>query len=382
MGQQYAGQVAQEMGVYPDSGVQALCEPPGPGARAPAPSGPGCPGPSPSWTIRRSTPLRCPAAHLHHPRHPDAHELRGGAGHGAGPRDRPRHRAAFGAADDPAAAGPDRHGGRARSPPSKIAQNLGRSARGSACCSSSTAGMTRSQADGLGFRYALNDGYDVRRMVDMFAILQRVSARAGQRIPEVAVHPPRSRQPDPGDRAGASRGSTVPLDDKKVNREQFLRIIDGMVYGDNPAAGLLQGAPVPPPGPRLPARVSPGWKTANQPSAVMGVSPKQDAQVQLSLGRASRAGRSAQDSFWGSRASRRAGPPDDDQRQPRGPRRPSPPRTEEGASSPDWWPSSPTAGSPTSCWASPRPPDGHLRPDLPAVRRQLPPADRSGGARV
>jgi predicted Zn-dependent protease len=139
------------------------------------------------------------------------------------------------------------------------------------------------QADGLGFRYALNDGYDVREMVDMFQILKRVGARAGQRIPEW-----QSSHPDPGNRIEDTRKRlakvTVPLDGKKVNRAGFLKQIDGIVYGDNPRQGYFQGAAFLHPDLAFQIDFPSGWRTANQPSAVVGVSPNRDAQVILGVG--------------------------------------------------------------------------------------------------
>jgi predicted Zn-dependent protease len=138
------------------------------------------------------------------------------------------------------------------------------------------------QADGLGFRYALNDGFDVRRMVDMFQILKRVGARAGQRIPEW-----QSSHPDPGNRIEATQQRlskvTVPLDGKKVNRAEFLRAIDGIVFGDNPRQGYFQDAAFLHPDLAFEIDFPAGWRTANQPAAVVGVSPNRDAQVMLSI---------------------------------------------------------------------------------------------------
>ncbi len=166
---------------------------------------------------------------------------------------------------------------------SKIAQNLGAISQGLGVLFLKYGRDDESQADGLGFRYALNDGYDVRRMVDMFAILQRVSATAGQRIPEW-----QSTHPDPGNRIAATeeriKRVTVPLEGKKVGREQFLKVIDGMVFGDNPRQGYFKGSSFLHPDLAFQLEFPAGWKTANQPSAVLGLSEKQDAQVQLGVG--------------------------------------------------------------------------------------------------
>jgi len=164
----------------------------------------------------------------------------------------------------------------------RIAQNIGAISQGLGVLFLKYGRDDESQADGLGFRYALNDGYDVRHMVDMFQILQRVSASAGQRIPEW-----QSTHPDPGNRIAATEARlarvTVPLDGKKVRREEFLKLIDGIVFGDNPRQGYFKGSSFLHPDLAFQLDFPAGWKTANQPSAVVGVSDKQDAQAQLSL---------------------------------------------------------------------------------------------------
>lgn len=164
----------------------------------------------------------------------------------------------------------------------RIAQNMGAISQGLGVLFLKYGRDDESQADGLGFRYALNDGYDVRRMVDMFQVLQRVGAKAGQRIPEW-----QSSHPDPGNRIQATEARiqklTVPLDGKKVRRAEFMRVIDGMVYGDNPRQGFFKSGTFYHPDLAFQIQFPSGWKTANQPSSVVGVSSAGDAQVQLSF---------------------------------------------------------------------------------------------------
>ncbi|MGH7719702.1 MAG: M48 family metalloprotease, partial [Gemmatimonadaceae bacterium] len=64
------------------------------------------------------------------------------------------------------------------------------------------------QADDLGFKYALNDGYDVRQMADVFASLQRASEKSGQSpLPSwLATHP------YPEERIEATRARLASLD--------------------------------------------------------------------------------------------------------------------------------------------------------------------------
>jgi predicted Zn-dependent protease len=137
-----------------------------------------------------------------------------------------------------------------------------------------------SQADQLGFRYALQDGYDVREMVKMFATLQRISARSGQRIPEWL-----STHPDPGNRIAATQARlarvTRNLDSARVNQDEYLRVVDGMIYGDNPRQGYFQGTSFLHPDLKFQLDFPSGWKTQNSPSQVAGASAAQDALVGL-----------------------------------------------------------------------------------------------------
>ena len=164
----------------------------------------------------------------------------------------------------------------------KIARNMGLISQAVGILSLKYSRDDESQADGLGFRYALSNGYDVRKMVDMFTVLQRISATAGQRIPEW-----QSTHPDPGNRIEATEKRlakvTVPLDGTIVNRDVFLRMIDGMIYGDNPRNGFFKDARFYQPDLAFSLDFPAGWQTVNQAQSVMGGSPKQDAQVQLSL---------------------------------------------------------------------------------------------------
>jgi predicted Zn-dependent protease len=282
MGREYAGQVSQEMGVYPDSGVQAYVGALGREIAVTTER------PKLPWTFTvmddpAVNAFALPGGFIFVTRGILTHmnseaELATVVGHEIG-HVTARHSvqqmtrqqiAQIGLAAGAIAS-------------DKIAQNLGAISQGLGVLFLKYSRDDESQADGLGFRYALQDGYDVRKMVDMFNILQRVTARSGQRVPEW-----QSTHPDPGNRIQATQARlarvTVPLDGKKVNREPFLKMIDGMVYGDNPRQGFFKGTLFVHPDLAFQLEFPPGWTTANQPQSVVGVSPKQDAQLQLSVG--------------------------------------------------------------------------------------------------
>lgn len=137
------------------------------------------------------------------------------------------------------------------------------------------------QSDALGFKYALNLGYDVRESPKVFTTLGRLSGDAGARIPEW-----QSTHPDPGNRVERAEQriaglSAAELSGTKVNRDSYLRLIDGMVFGEDPRQGFFRDALFLHPSLRFQLNLPNGWKKANLPSAVIAQSPDGGAQFQL-----------------------------------------------------------------------------------------------------
>ena len=140
-----------------------------------------------------------------------------------------------------------------------------------------------SQSDELALKYMTAAGYDPREMVDVFRMLEGVSQQAGGgRLPQWL-----SSHPNPGNReAWAARAaSSVKVDPSRmaVNREGYLRRIDGMVFGDNPREGFFQGPAFRHPDLAFRITFPSGWKGSNQKQAVGAVSPNEDAMIVLQL---------------------------------------------------------------------------------------------------
>jgi predicted Zn-dependent protease len=139
------------------------------------------------------------------------------------------------------------------------------------------------QADMAGFRYALNQNYDVREMTHVFATLDRISQTSGGgRLPEwLATHP------NPGTRIQhiTAMLDTVhkDLSHAIVNREGYLQHVQNMTYGEDPRQGFFEGNAFYHPDLRFQITFPQGWKTQNGADAVVAVSPQQDAIVQLGL---------------------------------------------------------------------------------------------------
>ena len=139
------------------------------------------------------------------------------------------------------------------------------------------------QADLAGFRYALNQNYDVREMASVFQTLERVSnAAGGGKLPEwLETHP------DPGTRIQNTqqRLDTLHKDLTKtvINRDQYLAHVRNMTYGEDPRQGFFENGTFYHPDLRFQITFPSDWKTQNTPEAVMAGSPQQDAIMQLSL---------------------------------------------------------------------------------------------------
>jgi len=137
-----------------------------------------------------------------------------------------------------------------------------------------------SQSDELGFRYMTRLGYDPQGAVDMFEILERQRDASGGSVPEW-----QSTHPDPGNRvlAAEQRLATSQIEGGIVRRDEYLRRLEGLVFGKDPAQGFFVEGRFVHPTLRLQFRFPEGWATQNAPTAVLAQSPEQDAVMQLTL---------------------------------------------------------------------------------------------------
>ncbi len=139
------------------------------------------------------------------------------------------------------------------------------------------------QADDLGFRYALEQGYDVREMDDVFEALGRLS-EGSDRSP---VPSWMSTHPDPGERVERTRAKVAALtrdvSTLRTGAEPFLARIDGLVYGENPRQGFFDEGAFVHPDLRFRLQLPSGWRAQNTPQALLAASPQQDAVLQLTL---------------------------------------------------------------------------------------------------
>ncbi|WP_239805800.1 M48 family metalloprotease [Croceicoccus hydrothermalis] len=110
-----------------------------------------------------------------------------------------------------------------------------------------TLGYSRSQerqADDLGVAYLSSAGYDPRAMgmvlrslAEQNALDARLTGRGDTNVPEWA-----STHPDPASRVNDALAEAQGMPGNVTNRDVFLSRINGMMYGDDPKQGVVNGS--------------------------------------------------------------------------------------------------------------------------------------------
>jgi len=139
------------------------------------------------------------------------------------------------------------------------------------------------QADELGFRYMTAANYAPSEMVEMFTTLERLSGGENSRgTPEWL-----STHPDPGNRVGKTKqrikASGMAFANATVERDAFLRRMDGIVFGEDPRNGYFRQSAFIHPTLRFRFDFPSGWRMQNGAEQVIGASAQGDAQVALML---------------------------------------------------------------------------------------------------
>jgi len=139
------------------------------------------------------------------------------------------------------------------------------------------------QADDLGLRYLVRDGYDPRPMGNVFATLKRVSETQGGGGPPTWL----LTHPDPENREARIDGRIAAMEtdfsSSPVRRDEFLARIDGIVFGDDPRHGYFRENAFYHPDMKFRMDFPAGWNTSNARQYVVASPEEQDAFVKLSL---------------------------------------------------------------------------------------------------
>jgi predicted Zn-dependent protease len=131
------------------------------------------------------------------------------------------------------------------------------------------------QSDELGVEYSSKIGYDAKEMAGFFNTLDRKSnGTEGAELPDFL-----STHPNPGSRNNAVMNLSVEwkkklnLANPSINRESYLRKIEGLIYGEDPKQGFLENNIFYHPELKFQFPVPQGWNYQNTPQRVQ-MSPK------------------------------------------------------------------------------------------------------------
>jgi predicted Zn-dependent protease len=126
-----------------------------------------------------------------------------------------------------------------------------------------------SQSDKLGVEYSTKIGYDASEMAGFFSTLDRLSSQSGQEVPTFL-----STHPDPADRErkvaklAAEWQRKAKTTDLAVNRDNYLKMIDGIVYGEDPKQGFVENSVFYHPVLKFQFSIPTAWQVQNTPQQV------------------------------------------------------------------------------------------------------------------
>ena len=133
------------------------------------------------------------------------------------------------------------------------------------------------ESDRLGVEYAAMQRYRSAEGAQFFISLERMSDQSGQNIPNW-----QSTHPDPAERASsipelAEEWRAKGYEQTIVNTDQYMGMVNNMIYGDNPREGFTRNGTFYHPEMKFQFSYPDGWQLINQRSLVAVVNNDQNA---------------------------------------------------------------------------------------------------------
>lgn len=144
-----------------------------------------------------------------------------------------------------------------------------------------------SQSDELGVEYSTKLGFDATEMADFFKTLKSLSEGNDELPTFLSTHP------DPADRykkvneLAAEWKAKEPKSSYKVGRDSYLQMVDGIVYGEDPRQGYVEGGVFYHPELKFSFPVPSNWQLLNSPTQVQMAPSSGKALMIFTLGEGS-----------------------------------------------------------------------------------------------
>ena len=131
------------------------------------------------------------------------------------------------------------------------------------------------ESDALGVKYSTKIGYDASYMADFFQTLQRTEALSGSGgIPTfLSTHPNSADRYTRVKGLAAQAKQSVGNKPLAVNRDKYLRAIEGLNYGEDPRQGFVESGVFYHPDLKFRFPVPSGWKSQNSPDKFQMAEP-------------------------------------------------------------------------------------------------------------
>lgn len=130
------------------------------------------------------------------------------------------------------------------------------------------------ESDKLGVEYSTKIGYDAQQMAGFFTTLERSRPAGSEELPDFL-----SSHPNPGDRnitvSGLAKDwkAKLNLTNPQINRNSYLKRIEGLVYGEDPKQGFVENNVFYHPELKFQFNIPTSWGFKNSPQVVQ-MAPK------------------------------------------------------------------------------------------------------------
>jgi predicted Zn-dependent protease len=126
------------------------------------------------------------------------------------------------------------------------------------------------ESDKLGVEYSTEIGYDAREMADFFKTLSRVSESSGTPVPGfLSTHSGPAEREEKVHQMAEQAQKKSQSASYAVERDNYLALVDGMMYGTNPRHGFFEDGYFYHPEMKFYFPVPPDWNTQNMPTQVV-----------------------------------------------------------------------------------------------------------------
>ena len=139
------------------------------------------------------------------------------------------------------------------------------------------------ESDKLGVTYSTKIGYDASYMADFFQTLQREQEKTGAgAVPDfLSSHPNSADRYSTVKQLAAQAKQNAGGQKLLINRDAYLRMLEGLPYGEDPRQGFVEGGAFYHPELKFQFPVPQGWKSQNSPAQFQMAEPNGKAMLIL-----------------------------------------------------------------------------------------------------